>query len=234
LTGQRGPKIKLPDVAAKELQEALAGELPGRVRKRLIGLQAIAEGASRPEAAKRAKAGLSTLDNWLRATRRSGWQALMRRMPGTKPKKVKDAARVCRQIRRALSGNLDATVRTRLIAVDRVLGGNRVDMTAIELAVTRASVSLWLRKLRRHGVDALLKKEPPRKRYIEADGAALRALAAKTRDRRYAKALRAIAHLAEGDSIFAAAIKEGASHDTVSRWLEKFRMGGAEALKPVR
>ena len=153
----------------------MAVELPGRVRKRLIGLQAIAQGASRPEAAKRAKAGLSTVDNWLRAARRSGWQSLMRGMPGTKPKKVKDAARLRKQVRRALSGKLDSPARTRLIAVDRVLGGDGVGVTAAELGFSRSAVSLWLRKLRRHGLNALLKKEPPRKRYIEANSAALRA-----------------------------------------------------------
>lgn len=204
------------------------------MRKRLIGLLAIAEGASRPEAAKRAKAGLSTVDNWLRAARRSGWRSLTRAMPGTKPKKVKDAARVRRRIRRALSGKLDSAARTRLITVGRVLGGDKVGVTAAELGFTHSAVSLWLRKLRRHGVNALLKKEPPRKRYIEADGAALRTLAAKTRDRRYAKALRAIAHLADGDSIFAAAIAVDASHCAVTGWLDDYREGGAEALKLVR
>jgi transposase len=203
------------------------------VRKRLIGLLAIAEGASRREAAKRAKAGLSTVDNWLRAARRSGWRSLTRPMPGPKPKKRKDAARLRKQVSRALSGKQDAAVRTRLIAVDRVLQGERVGVTAAELGFTRGAVSLWLRKLRRYGVDALLKKEPPRKHYVEADSAALRALAAKTRDRRYAKALRAMAHLADGDSKLTAAIKVNAAHATVTRWLENFRKGGPDALKPT-
>jgi transposase len=191
-------------------------------------------GASRPEAAKRVKASLSTVDNWLRAVRRSGWQSLTRRMPGTKPKEVKEVARVRNQIQRALSRNRDAAVRTRLIAVDRVLRGERVGVTAAELGFTRGAVSLWLRKLRRYGVDALLKKEPPRKWYVEADSAALRALAAKTRDRRYAKALRAIAHLADGDSILTAAIKVDAAHSTVIRWLENFPKDGREALVQPR
>ena len=234
LTERRGPKIELPGIAAKELREALVGEVPVRVRKRLIGLLAIAEGASRPEAAKRAKAALSTVDNWLRAARRSGWKSLIRAMPGTKPMKVENAERVRKQIRRVLSGKLDGEVRTRLIAVDRVLGGDKVGVTATELGFTRAAVSLWLRKLRRHGVDALLKHEPERKRHVEADSKALRTLAAKTRDRRYAKALRAIAHLADGDSIFAAAIAVDASHSAARGWLDDYRKGGTEALKLVR
>lgn len=204
------------------------------LRKRLIALLALMAGATRAEAARRANSNTDTLDGWLRAVRRSGWQSLTRAMPGSKPKKVENAECVRKQIRRVLDGKLDAAARTRLIAVDPVLGGHQVGVTATELGFARGTVSLWLRKLRRHGVDALLKQDPPRKPHVDANSRALRARAAKTRDGRYAKALRAIAHVADGDSMSTAAIVVGASESAVRVWVDDYRKGGVEALKLVR
>lgn len=230
MTRRRGPKTKLPAIPAKELQEALAREQRPYVRKRLIALRALMVGATRAEAALRANSNADTVDGWLRMARRSGWRALMRVLPGTKPRKVKDAAQVRAQIQTLLTGALDASERVRLLAVDQVLAGASITATARQMGNAPASVGRWLRIVRRVGVTSLLTKKRPRERRVEADAAALRALAAGTRNRRYAKALRAIAHLAEGETVWATAIKVDAAQQTIERRLEDFRKGGTQAL----
>jgi transposase len=228
-----GIRLKLPPITAGDLEPILRRETRPHARKRLKAIVALLRGKSRGEAARAAGCSLDSVDRWLRAARRSGWQSLMDDLPGTRPKPVKRAARLREEIRRALNDARDPRERKRLTAVARVLDGERSDRTAEALGLNPGTVSRLLQLLRRGGIAALLKQERTGKPLINADATRLRTAAAVERDCRAAKRMQAMALLAEGHNAPEAAMRVHASPETIHAWVRAFRRGGIGALRAI-
>lgn len=235
---RRGRKVILPSITFEDLEAALSNESRSHVRKRLIALRAVLKGASEVEAAKLIQAKPETVGHWLRTARRHGLESLIKRSEGRKSRLIVPAseqADLLASVRSALSGTPDSSERLRLLAVARVLEGDKPTQIANEMGVTTKSVRGWLKKLREDGVVGLKDRVAVRKRCIDADCTALRDLAAEEKNSQAKRALLAIAFLAEGDTVHAAGVKVCAEGETVQRWLNTFNGGGIEALRrPVK
>lgn len=228
------------DVDRDALEQALRWEGCAVVRRRLKAVSLAAGGKSPPKAASMVGCDASSVRRWISIAQQDGWQALMRRYycdpPGRKPGlKLSaigpdEAARLREDIGEQLAKKQSAMDHCRLSAADRILARDSVEAVARHSGISALTLGRWMRKLRQGGAAALRVARAPTPPVLEADAIALRALASAQEHRQVAKALLALAHLAEGSTPHDAGTRAGAAPETVRKWLAIFRAGGVAGL----
>jgi len=202
----------------------------------MLAVKDVLSGTEPGRAAKKVKASRSSVERWLREAKRSGISGLVRnRYIERRMRKLNFAElRVIREeIAAALNRKPSWRVQKRLRALDAILAGRTVSRAADTACASRPQVERWLAAATRHGLGGMLSAhERPRKETgLALDSAMLRALAATEKNWRMKKRLLAMADIAEGMSITRVSMRVGAGEDTIAKWIERFRAGGAEALR---
>jgi transposase len=225
-------------VSQDEVEAALAREHRSWVRKRLVAIGKILAGRSINQAAQAAKASGGSVERWIGQIQQSGFQSLLGDGRHGRPKrwmKPSKIAQTRRQIATALSGPLKPEVRARLIAVDTVLSGRRIEEAAASASVFPGTVRSWLRVVTYDGIAATLARWEGRgnlrPRQLDADPVALRELAGKEMNWRIRKRMLALACVAEGMGLLDAAVSAGLSHMTVIKSMKRFREEGVAAFQ---
>ena len=160
-----------------ELSHCLENEHRPHVRRRLRALRLLLAGASLKRAAKAANIDKPVFEVWLWLLRKVGSAALLRddeqlnrlRPPETDRGEVgrifpygfsKEQVELFRRrIGEALERSRDLRIRKRLVAVDRVLAGEKRDEVAEEMWISAAAIQRWFALIRKDGVDALRAEE---------------------------------------------------------------------------
>jgi transposase len=146
-----------------------------------------------------------------------------------------DVEETRRYIAAALARPLKAQVRSRLVAIDTVLSGQRVEEAAVSARVRPSTVKTWLRVVTYNGIDATLDKwkahPKPRPQLLDADPVTLRELAAKERNPRIRKRMLALACVAEGMNPHAASMSTGLNHQAIAARIRRFRQEGVAAFQ---
>jgi transposase len=228
--------LDLLTLTSHELDIALAQEKRARVRRRLLAVKKVLGGMSRKQAAKSVKAGIGSVDRWLRIARQLGCAVLVsdgKELPRKRRMNRAEAALARAKLQDALQQTIHWRARKRLVAVDQMLAGKAPLVVAREACVTPHTVRQWLTRLQSEGVGALLGTAKMRLQdpLIVADAGELRALAAKKQNTPIAKRLLAMANLADGMSVTDAAVRAGAHRDTLRIWLADFQKSGIQDLQ---
>ena len=227
-------QIQIPDIPRKELQRALRRKLPSRVRKRLVAVRVIVDGATVRQAARVVAVTTGTIKLWLKKARQSGLQSLLRDgyfHPRTGVMTADQAKAARREIATALEGELKPEHRSRLTAIDMVLAGQAIEAAARFALVREQTVKVWLSRVKHDGIAPMLRKRKPSARKLDADPAALRDLAAKEKNPRVRKRMLALACMAEGMGFYDAEIKSGLTRDMIKKRIERFRRDGIAAFR---
>jgi Helix-turn-helix domain len=125
------------------------------MRKRLRVVQMVLKGATVRRAAKAANVWPGTIETWLRIARAGGCAGLLAIGPRTLGHSAPDNA-LREQIRMALAGELNLRLRKRLVAIDRLLAGERLEQVAGEMRIYGGKLGLWITELRKTGFSDIL------------------------------------------------------------------------------
>jgi transposase len=228
------------DIDRDALEQALLGERDLWIRRRLKAMSLVACGHTASETAHATGCSAKSIRAWISVVRQRGWRALttrchrdpLRQKPGrmVSPMTPDEATRLRAEIRVQLAQKQSVIDRSRLAAAERILAGDSVEAVAQYTGISVLRLRRWMRRLRRGGVAALRVTPAPKAPLLQADAAALRALAAKPEHRQIAKVLVALAHLAEGSSSFDAATRAGIAQVTLQKSLAIFREKGIGGL----
>ena len=125
---------------------------------------------------------------------------------------------------------LGRSQRQRLTAIQLALQGQLQD-AATRAGVRPATVSGWLRQIRRHGLTHFLAQCPGRPSDLHADLAQLNALATAEKNPNVRKRILALAYVAAGVPVYDAAITARLAPETVYTTIRRFRSEGAAAFR---
>jgi hypothetical protein len=164
-------------ISAIELSHCLENEHRPPVRRRLRALRLLLAGAPLERAAQAANLDKTVFEVWLWLVSKVGSAALLRgdeqlnrlRPPETDRGEVgrlfpygfsrEQVELLRRQIREALERSEDLRVRRRLVAVDRVLGGEKRGKVAEEMWISVGAIQQWFTRIRKDGIEALRTEE---------------------------------------------------------------------------
>lgn len=226
-------KILDAGVTPDEVKSAYEAEIRPLIRKRLLALHAVLSGHSHSSAARVARLSDTSVAYWIAKAARLGWQALTVRREAKNGVLIDGAkaatARI--EIGRLLAEKIEADERRRFECVLRVLDGEDPRPITKEKDISLGSLQHWLRMLCRHGASSLLNKPHHSKIVLEDDPETLRAMATQEADPRAAKALRALALVAEGRNTDEAGWHVNVHPTTVGQWAAAYRKSGVDGLR---
>jgi transposase len=136
-------------VTLEEVRTYLAGEHRARIRKRLRAMQMVLKGATIGRAAKAANVSKMTVEAWVRIVRAWGCSGLLSVDKPLSAQARLDKAAVREHIREALDGKISLRVRKRLIAIDRLLTGEKVDHVAQDMRIQSGTLQRWIADVRK-------------------------------------------------------------------------------------
>jgi transposase len=138
------------------------------------------------------------------------------------------------EIAAAFGRNPHRRLRSRLLAIDAVLAGDRPEAVSNLVSMAPCTLQRWLRQIRKHGIAPLLLEWEHlfRRPYpvSQAESAALHARADKEINMHVRKRLRAVACVLEGVEFEEAAARVGLSPKRFRQNLRRYQEDGAAAL----
>jgi Homeodomain-like domain len=136
-------------VSLEDVNRHLACEHRPVMRKRLRALRMLLKGATVGRAAKAANVSKMTVEAWLRIARAWGCSGLLAVAKPLGIQTALDNATVREQIRIALEGKLSLRLRKRLMAIDRLLAGERPEEVSGEMRIHGGALQTWIAEVRR-------------------------------------------------------------------------------------
>lgn len=143
-------------ISQAEVSRYLSTEHRPLMRKRLRTLQMLLKGATVRRAANAANVSVLALETWLRVVRAGGCEGLltvgqkMLRIQSARDNALRD------QIRAALDSEPSLRLRKRLIAMDRLLAGEKPEHVALDMRVHGGTLELWFAELRKTGLSEII------------------------------------------------------------------------------
>jgi transposase len=153
---KRTHKLRL-GVSLENVNRHLACEHRPVMRRRLHALQMLVKGATVGRAAKAANVCKMTVEAWLRIVRKWGCSGLLSVEKPYSSQVVTDEAAAREQIRIALESKVSLRLRKRLVAIDRLLAGQRPEQVAEEMRVQSGTLKLWVDEVRKTGLSEILR-----------------------------------------------------------------------------
>jgi transposase len=148
-------KLRL-GVSPENVNHHLAREHRPGMRKRLRALQMLLKGATVGRAAKAANVSKLSVEAWLRIVRKWGCSGLLSVLKPHGNQTATDEAVVREQIRIALESKLSLRLRKRLVAIARLLAGERPEEVAREMRIHSGALRMWIAEVRKTGLGEIL------------------------------------------------------------------------------